>query len=177
MDIVYGMTLSGPDDDFIVRMEYQSELFSQMKVPGAFLVDTFPILRYLPAWCPGGAYRRFASSYKSVSTALRAEPFEVVKRDMVRCPCFPEPGADVVEYRRMASTNVGLPISCARSSRGLRRKEIARIRRCTLVVRPLWHIWVSFLPSSIEQLLMSRQLASKRCVSTRLGLQYSPTTS
>ena len=164
MDIVYGMTLSGPDDDFIVRMEYQSALFNQMKVPGAFLVDTFPILRHIPAWCPGGAARRFAASYKAVSTALRDEPFEVVKQDIVRCFRPVEFNADAVDFRREASTRVGSPISCARSSRSRRMEKIVRPESCMLLVLPLSHTSVSFLLVPERLLLMSSQLASRRYV-------------
>ena len=84
MDIVYGMSVSGPDDDFITRMEHVNDRFSEMKVPGAFLADTFPVLQYIPAWCPGGSAQRFASAHGSEMASLRDEPFEVMKQDMVR---------------------------------------------------------------------------------------------
>ena len=84
MDILYGIPVDGPDDSFIRRIDRANEEFSEMKVPGAFLADTFPILRHIPAWCPGGAAQRFASSYRLLADSLNEEPFNVVKQDMVR---------------------------------------------------------------------------------------------
>ena len=59
-----------------------------MKVPGAFLADTFPILRHIPAWCPGGAARRFASKHREMMSSLNEEPFNVIKEDMARLFCM-----------------------------------------------------------------------------------------
>ena len=84
LDIVFGIPVSGPDDSFVRRIEHANEQFSQMKVPGAFLADTFPILQHIPAWCPGGAAQRFASVNRPLMASLHEEPFNVVKQDMVR---------------------------------------------------------------------------------------------
>ena len=84
MDIMYGMSVSGPEDEFILRIEDSSEKFGKMKVPGAFLADIFPVLQYIPAWCPGGAAQRHATVHRPVIMALKDEPFNVVKADMVR---------------------------------------------------------------------------------------------
>ena len=88
MDILYGISLSGPDDEFVLRVEESNEKFSEMKVPGAFLADTLPIVQHIPAWCPGGAAQRFASEHRALMTALRMEPFDVAKQDMVRTCSF-----------------------------------------------------------------------------------------
>ena len=90
---MYGISLSGPEDDFVHRVEQSNEMFSKMKIPGAFLADTVPIMRYIPGWCPGGAAQRAAFELRTLSDALRIEPFDVVKRDMVRwyfCGPMPE---------------------------------------------------------------------------------------
>lgn len=89
MDITYGMTVSGPEDAFILRIEKSSEEFGKMKVPGAFLADSFPIFQYIPAWCPGGSAQRVASKHRPLVMSLKDEPFDVVKADMVSGPsCF-----------------------------------------------------------------------------------------
>ena len=84
MDLVYGISLSGPEDDFVLRIEHVSETFGRMKVPGAFLADIIPVLQYIPTWCPGGAAQRFVSEHRPLITSLKNEPFNTVKADMVR---------------------------------------------------------------------------------------------
>ena len=113
MDIVYGVSLSGPDDEYIVQVERAAEQFNEMKVPGAFLADTLPILRHIPAWCPGGAAQRFASVHEPTMTSIRYEPFSLVKRDMV-CPVCQPP----VRSR---------PLTWPLQERGLNKRRIAHL--------------------------------------------------
>ena len=84
LDVVYGMSVSGPEDQFILRIELANELFGKMKLPGAFLADMIPMLQYIPAWCPGGAAQRFSQKYRPFFNRLNSEPFDIVKADMVR---------------------------------------------------------------------------------------------
>ena len=83
LDISYGISVSGPEDDFILRVESSAEDFGKMKVPGAFLADILPVFQYIPAWCPGGAAQRVAQKQRPISTALKNEPFDLVKAEMV----------------------------------------------------------------------------------------------
>ena len=87
MDVLYGILVNGPDDKYILRGEESNDKFSEMKIPGAFLADSIPIMQYIPAWCPGGTAQRFASEHRKLSAALRLEPFDVAKRDLV-CGVF-----------------------------------------------------------------------------------------
>ena len=84
MDVIYGIEVKGPDDAYVLRVENVGESFGESKVPGAFWVDTFPLLRHIPAWMPGAAARKFGARYKPVTLAVKDEPFDTVKREMVR---------------------------------------------------------------------------------------------
>ena len=86
LDIVYGKSVSGPEDEFILRLDEAGDTFGRTKVPGAFIADIIPIFQYIPAWCPGGAAQRVAQEHRPVIAALRDEPFNTVKTDMVRAP-------------------------------------------------------------------------------------------
>ena len=83
MDIVYGISLSCPEDSYILLIEEVLKSFVDMKTPGAFLADVFPVLQYIPAWCPGGSAQRFAAEHRPSVTALRRKPFDVVKAELV----------------------------------------------------------------------------------------------
>lgn len=84
MDTVYGITIEDMNDDYIVRMEEAAAAFGMIKVPGAFLADSFPLLRHIPGWAPGGSARRFGDNLKATVLSCKNEPFDTVKREIVR---------------------------------------------------------------------------------------------
>ncbi|KAJ7281442.1 cytochrome P450 [Mycena rebaudengoi] len=51
-------------------------------VPGRFLVDFFPFLKYVPAWVPGATFKRLANEWKECNLNMINKPFEEVKRNM-----------------------------------------------------------------------------------------------
>ena len=56
--------------------------FSAACVPGAFLVDTFPFLKYIPDWIPGTSFKRTARHWKATVTATVDKPYAFVQRQM-----------------------------------------------------------------------------------------------
>jgi len=52
-------------------------------VPGTYLVDTFPILKYIPDWMPLARFKRVARDARQASIAMVEMPFEYAKRTMV----------------------------------------------------------------------------------------------
>ena len=83
MDIVYGINITATDDEYILREERAGPTFGQSKVPGAFWVDSFPLLRYVPAWMPGASARKFGAQCKPLVMELRDQPFRAVVQNMV----------------------------------------------------------------------------------------------
>jgi len=51
-------------------------------VPGAFLVDTLPILKYIPGWFPGAGFKRFARVAKKKLDHSMNLPFQHVKESL-----------------------------------------------------------------------------------------------
>ena len=80
----YGFDKISYDDELVHDAEKLLSMFSEVVVPGRYLVNHIPILRHLPAWCPGGAAQRFASKYRPFFNDLKNEPFNAVKADMIR---------------------------------------------------------------------------------------------
>ena len=60
--------------------------FARASEPGAFLVDTIPVLKYLPRWFPGARFQLEATSMRKDLEQLYDVPFDFVKSAMV---CFP----------------------------------------------------------------------------------------
>ncbi|KZT51052.1 cytochrome P450 [Calocera cornea HHB12733] len=81
-EVVYGHRLSSPDDEFLVKAREVLVIFERVIRPGAFLVDTFPWLKYIPEWFPGAGFKRRAREWRATSDRLRQDHLDKVKRDM-----------------------------------------------------------------------------------------------
>lgn len=62
---LYGYTPSPHKlDPLVVRVNKMMDEFSEATATGAWLVDLFPLLRYLPDWVPGTEFKRTAKLWK-----------------------------------------------------------------------------------------------------------------
>ena len=86
MDIVYGIKVQESGDHYISLAEEVVNRASKAAVPGAFLVDLFPILEYVPSWFPGAGFQRKAAELRRINATLVEKPFRYVQELLVREP-------------------------------------------------------------------------------------------
>ncbi|OCH91972.1 cytochrome P450 [Obba rivulosa] len=77
--ITYGISLDTPEDKYITILEESSRLGVKAAMPGTYLVDFLPILKYAPSWVPFQREAKYASHLMELSIT---GPFEHVKRDL-----------------------------------------------------------------------------------------------
>ncbi|KAJ6512887.1 cytochrome P450 [Mycena sanguinolenta] len=91
MATLYGYEVRPTNDHFVNLAEDAVKRLSDSFFPGAVAVNTFPILRYLPSWMPGGDFQRFAagesriyrkSQCRQMVKEMREVPFNFVKQNM-----------------------------------------------------------------------------------------------
>ncbi|KZP23292.1 cytochrome P450 [Athelia psychrophila] len=82
LDIAYGIKALLKDDPLITLLEKQVAITAPMVVPGRFLVETLPVLKYVPAWMPGASFQRVAQEGKAIGIEVTEIPFDQVKRAM-----------------------------------------------------------------------------------------------
>ena len=51
---------------------------------GTYLVDIFPILRYVPSWVPGATFQKEAKLHRQFQDEFRQLPYEETLRNIVR---------------------------------------------------------------------------------------------
>ncbi|TFK37823.1 cytochrome P450 [Crucibulum laeve] len=68
LSIAYGITTKTEDDYFVNLAEEAIGIINHATVPGTFLVDIMPFLKYVPQWVPGAGFH--------------GEPFEATAKDM-----------------------------------------------------------------------------------------------
>ena len=83
MKLLHGYDVQDGQDPFVDLAERAMDQLSQLTVPGAFLVDAFPIFRYIPEWFPGGGYKRLIAPFRKTATDTMEIPYEFVKSRLV----------------------------------------------------------------------------------------------
>ncbi|KAI0634616.1 cytochrome P450 [Trametes polyzona] len=76
MRIGYGIEVDGADNKYVRIAEEALEVFSAALFPGRYTVEAFPLLRYLPSWFPGAAFKRQAKEWLPRVLRLRDTPWE-----------------------------------------------------------------------------------------------------
>ncbi|KAL4246392.1 cytochrome P450 family protein [Abortiporus biennis] len=81
--VSYGFEVKPEKDPYIDIAENALHGISATANPGSYLVDSIPILRYLPEWFPGAQFKRDAKKWRQSVFDMRNKPFELVKRSRV----------------------------------------------------------------------------------------------
>ncbi|KAJ7894417.1 cytochrome P450 [Mycena olivaceomarginata] len=82
MNVTYGINVLPSNDPYIRLAEDAMHAISIAGVPGAFLVDTIPVLKYVPSWVPGAGFQRKARAWKKITRDMYEAPFAEAKRRM-----------------------------------------------------------------------------------------------
>ena len=83
MKIVYGIDVQESDDPYISMAEVALSGVAEAAIPGAFWVDMFPILRYVPSWFPGAGFQKKATRVIETINIMADKPFCHVQEQSV----------------------------------------------------------------------------------------------
>lgn len=83
MSVAYGLKVESEDDRYIATAEEGVGPVAIAAVPGAFLVDLIPALKYVPAWMPFTSFKRKARKWRSLAMTMIDVPFEAAVRNIV----------------------------------------------------------------------------------------------
>lgn len=76
---MFGYDVSSTNDHFVHLVLEISEAL----LPASPAVNTFPILRHLPSWCPGGGFNKVAERCRKMTAEMRKAPYDIVREKMV----------------------------------------------------------------------------------------------
>ncbi|RXW24976.1 hypothetical protein EST38_g887 [Candolleomyces aberdarensis] len=82
MRTAYGFDDIGQNQSLIHNVEKLILELTEALVPGRFLVNYFPILRYVPSWFPGAGFQKQFKEMAQLNVKTRYPPFEEAKRDV-----------------------------------------------------------------------------------------------
>lgn len=83
MTITYGLELKPEHDPHIEAAEKAVEALANVPYAGAFMVDIFPSLKYVPSWMPGAGFKRKAKGWKALALDSLNKPFNTLRAEMV----------------------------------------------------------------------------------------------
>ncbi|KAI0466898.1 cytochrome P450 [Xylaria cf. heliscus] len=85
LKIAYGYTAESHQPDVLIDMVGDSmEKFGRAAVPGAFMVDVFPLLKKLPDWAPGAGFKKLAREWAAELLDVTEKPYAFVKYQMAQ---------------------------------------------------------------------------------------------
>ncbi|KAI0056372.1 cytochrome P450 [Artomyces pyxidatus] len=77
--LLYGIEITSKDDLFVRLAEDHSRITAEATAPGRWLVDSFPILKHVPAWFPGAHFQTWAVDARRRIEAFTTQPYNTVK--------------------------------------------------------------------------------------------------
>ncbi|KAL1938327.1 hypothetical protein VTO73DRAFT_11778 [Trametes versicolor] len=80
--IAYGYKAQEHDDPLIKMVQGATDQAAEVVQPGAFLVDVFPFLRYVPSWMPGAGWKRKGEAYRANMDRTSDVPHQYAKEQM-----------------------------------------------------------------------------------------------
>ncbi|CAA7261115.1 unnamed protein product [Cyclocybe aegerita] len=89
MSVAYGLNVQPKDDPYIAMAEQGAHTLEAAAIPGAFLVDDLPILKYVPDWFPGAGFKRKAQEWKKIARRMIEKPFEAALHNIVAGAAIP----------------------------------------------------------------------------------------
>ena len=86
--MTYSINIQPYNDPHVKIVEEAVRSTAELLIPGAFLVDIIPILKYVPEWFPGAKFQRKAAIMRKHAVKMRNTLFAAAK-DIMACDSSP----------------------------------------------------------------------------------------
>ena len=83
LSMTYSINVHPYNDPYIKIAEEASGAMVELLIPGAFLVDIIPILKYVPEWFPGAKFQSKAAMMRKHAARIRNTTFAATEELMV----------------------------------------------------------------------------------------------
>ena len=84
LKIVYGIHAVDVNNEYLKLAEESMDPIANALVPGKFFVEHLPILKHVPSWFPGAAWKGQFVKWRDSRYRAKTLPLEYVKEGMVR---------------------------------------------------------------------------------------------
>ncbi|TFK23029.1 cytochrome P450 [Coprinopsis marcescibilis] len=80
LSVAYGIRIKRENDPYVHLGEAAVDGLVQAGTPGRYLVDSIPILRYIPSWFPGAGFQEEVRRWREFQEGLHEKPFHEALR-------------------------------------------------------------------------------------------------
>ncbi|KAH9476141.1 Cytochrome P450 monooxygenase COX2 [Psilocybe cubensis] len=89
MTVAYGIKVKESGDPYLATGHESLNGLAAAGIPGSFLVDMIPSLKYIPSWFPGAGFKKKAAHWRKVNEDLAKVPFKHVEQEMEKGDAVP----------------------------------------------------------------------------------------
>ncbi|KXN81510.1 O-methylsterigmatocystin oxidoreductase [Leucoagaricus sp. SymC.cos] len=82
LSMTYGLPVQRKHDPFVKKSADAFAIAFAAASPGKYLVNVFPILKYVPEWLPGAEFKRWAPLALATLLEVMNDPFNQTRKDM-----------------------------------------------------------------------------------------------
>ena len=86
--MTYGIKIHSYNDPYIKIAEEAVAASAEFLIPGTFLVDIIPILKYVPEWFPGAKFQSKAAMMRKHADSIRNTTFAATE-ELIVCDSLP----------------------------------------------------------------------------------------
>ena len=86
--MTYSINIRPYNDPYIKIVEEAARSIAELLIPGAFLVDIIPILKYVPQWFPGAKFQSKAALMRRHAAKMRNTMFAATE-EIMACDSSP----------------------------------------------------------------------------------------
>ncbi|KAJ7607937.1 cytochrome P450 [Roridomyces roridus] len=79
METAYGIDVLPQNDPYVNLAEKALHSLVYALVPGRFVVDSLPVLKYVPTWFPGAGFQRLAKEWRALANNMIEKPYAEAK--------------------------------------------------------------------------------------------------
>ena len=83
ISLAYGLKFRDVNDPFIGLAQRAIKSLLDAAIPGAFLVDLIPWLKYVPEWMPGAGFQKQANEWKRLQKDFHNIPYDEALKNLV----------------------------------------------------------------------------------------------
>nr|BAL05187.1 cytochrome P450 [Phanerodontia chrysosporium] len=79
LGVTFGMEVNDSNDPYVTIADRAIQSLVEAGMPGSYMVEYIPLMRYIPSWAPGGKFRRDAAEWRTLVSDMFTKPFEHIK--------------------------------------------------------------------------------------------------
>ncbi|KAF8652307.1 hypothetical protein AX16_004465 [Volvariella volvacea WC 439] len=83
LSITYGLEIQPERDPYVELVEKALESLNEATIPGRFIVDLVPWLKYVPDWMPFAGFKRQAKEWRKYALGVRDIPYKAVRDNII----------------------------------------------------------------------------------------------